>query len=84
MVPLSFNEWWTHKTHKLFRSKLMAKLQAILDAQARLDAAVQANTAKIDALIAAQAGSATPAEQAEIAAAIDASAAALDANNAKS
>lgn len=62
----------------------MAIAQAILDAQARLDTAIAANSTKIDALIAATTGSASPDEQATIAAAIAASAAAVEANNAKS
>ena len=62
----------------------MAVSQSVLDAQARLDAAVAANTAKVDALLAAAQGSATPAEQDQIANNIAASAAAGEATNAKS
>lgn len=61
----------------------MAILQAILDAQAKLDAAVTANSAKVDALIAGTTGGATPAEQQAIADAIAASAAAVEATNSK-
>lgn len=62
----------------------MAIAQAILDAQARLDAAIAANSAKVDALIAAGTGAASPAEQQQIADTIAASAAAVEATNAKS
>ncbi len=61
----------------------MAKLQAITDAQAKLDADIAALSAKVDAVLEAQKGSATPAEQAEIAASIDASAVAVEAISAK-
>jgi hypothetical protein len=61
----------------------MAVLQAILDAQAKLDAAVTANSAKVDALIAAGTGGATVAEQQTVADAIAASAAAVEVTNAK-
>ena len=60
----------------------MAIIQAILDAQARLDAAIAANSAKVDVLIAGQ-GGATVAEQQTVAEAVNASAAAVEATNAK-
>jgi|ERR1043165_602366 hypothetical protein len=75
-----------HLLHKIKHAleALMAVAQSILDAQAKLDAAVAANTVKVDALIATVQGSATPAEQDQIANAIAASAAAVEATNAKS
>ena len=72
-------QWWEHH-----EEKEMAILQAILDAQAKLDAAVAANSAKVDALIASGTGGATVAEQQTIADAINASAAAVETTNAKS
>lgn len=61
----------------------MAISQAILDAQARLTAAIVENSAKVDALIAAGSGGATPAEQQVIADAINASALAVETINSK-
>ena len=72
-------QWWEHH-----EEKEMAILQTILDAQIRLDAAVKANSDKVDALIAAGTGGATVAEQQTVADAINASAAPGEATNAKS
>jgi hypothetical protein len=81
--PFSFLEWWDHKKHTKFRRDIMAKLQAILDAQADLDTKITALSAKVDAQLEATKGSASPAEQAEIAAGMQSSATAVDAIAAK-
>jgi hypothetical protein len=76
--------------HRL-QGELMGIAQVIVDAQARLETAIAANSTKVDALIAAVAAGGTPdptsataAEQAQIADAINASAAEVEAINAKS
>jgi hypothetical protein len=61
----------------------MAIAQSILDAQARLDAAIAANSAKVDQLLAGQSGAMTPAEIQQVADAITASATTVEATNAK-
>lgn len=61
----------------------MAIAEAILEAQARLDAAIVANTAKVDALLTVSTGTMTAAEQQQVAEAIAASATAVEATNAK-
>lgn len=68
------------------QGELLVIAQAIQDAQAKLDAAIKANSDKVDGLLSAltNAGGATAAEEQQIADAINASAAAVEAINAKS
>lgn len=63
---------------------LMAVNQNLVDAQTRLAAAVAAVSAKVDILLAASAGSASPAEQDALAQSVNDQAAALEATAAKS
>jgi hypothetical protein len=64
-------------------AQLMAITQAILDAQARLDAAIQANSTKLDEVLAQVKEAMTSTEQQQMAEAITASAVALEAINTK-
>jgi hypothetical protein len=57
----------------------MAVAQSLLDAETRQNAAIAAVSAKVDALLAGQAGSMTPAEQDVLAAKLNEQAAVLEA-----